>query len=330
MATLLVDNLRFHKDLDPILKAKEDFVYLLFLPPNTSHFLQPLDDLVFARYKAHLARLARELLLALKTTGIKRTPAEIITAVTAAAEKIAFDPQVIRDSFKNCGLWPMDYEMIEKMAYLNIGKPKHTSPTKSPKKTSREDYRKKVANMVMELHSRKQATRKKSEEANLRVTPTAEYGYLFDTDSIIANSKEVLRFREEKAREKERENERKAEIKDEKRIQKERKTEEKEQKLRERASIDEAKRLRSVGMKRKREDPPNLELNCIVKMCKLTWNTADKSKWMFCEHCDACCVCQGHWRDGSGKAVLNDHEGRCPHRPKKMQKVNEESISNNY
>ncbi len=324
VATLLVDNLRFHKDLDPIIKAKEAFVHLLFLPPNTSHFLQPLDDLVFARYKDHLARLARELLLAIKETDSKRTPAEIITAVTAAAEKIAFTPKAIRESFENCGMWPIDYEKIESMAYLNIGKPRHsTSPIKSPQKASREEYRKTVAGAVMILNSRKQATRKQSEKANLRVTPTVEYSKLYDTDSIIAKSEEVLRFKEEKAREKERDHERKAEINEEKRIQKERRMEEKEQKLREKVSIEEAKRLRGVGRKRKRDDPPDLELNCIVKGCKLTWNTADKSNWMFCEHCDACCVCQGHWRDGSGELILTDHEGRCPHHPRKKPRADE-------
>ncbi len=155
----------------------------------------------------------------------------------------------------------------------------------------------------------------------MRVTPTVEYGRLFDTDSIIANSAAVWRLKEEKAREREREKERKTEIKEEKRIQKDRKREERDQKSREKVSIDESKRLRGVGRKRKRDDPPELELNCIVKDCKLTWNTADKSKWMFCEHCDACCVCEGHWRGGTGKTVLDDHEDRCPHRPRKKPRV---------
>ncbi len=325
--TLLLDNLRFHKDLEPIIKAKDQFVHLLFLPPNTGYFLQPLDDLIFARYKDHLARLARELLLALKETSTRRSSAEIITAVTAAAEKIAFSPDAIKKSFENCGMWPINYEMIERMAYLNIGKPMGSSSSeKSPRKPTREDIRKKVADAVMELHSRKEYTRKRSEEAILRVTPTVEYGTLWDTDTIIAKSREVKEAKEEalllkaeQARGKEREMKRKAANKEENRIEKEKKAEEREQRAREKVNIDEAKHLRGVGSKRKRADPPELELWCIVKDCKLAWNTADKSKWRFCEHCDACCVCQGHWRDGSGQQILNDHEGRCPHRPRKKQ-----------
>jgi hypothetical protein len=267
--------------------------------------------------------------MALKGTTTKQSPALIITAVTSAAEKIAFSPDAIKLSFKNCGLWPINIQKIQDMAAINIGKPKDSpSPQKSPRKASRIDYRQKVADAVMELQSKKESTRKISEEANLRVTPTVEYGMLFDTDSIIAKSKEVRAAKEldallkaEIAREKDQERKRRAAIKEERRIEKESKADEKEQKLREKANIDEAKRLRGVGTKRKRDDPPELELNCIFKDCRLTWNTADASKWMFCEHCDACCVCQGHWQVPQGHQLLIDHEGRCPHRPRKKPKV---------
>ncbi len=267
--------------------------------------------------------------MALKGTTTKQSPTLIITAVTSAAEKIAFSPDAIKLSFKNCGLWPTDIQKIQDMAAINIGKPRIPPfPQKSPRKASGIDYRQKVADAVMELQSKKESTRKMSEQANLRVTPTVEYGMLFDTESIIAKSKEVSAAKEldaqlkaERAREKDREKEGRAAIKEERRIGKESKTEEKEQKLREKANIDEAKRLRGVGTKRKRADPPELELNCIVKDCRLTWNTADASKWMFCEHCDACCVCQGHWQVPQGHQLLIDHEGRCPHRPRKKPKV---------
>lgn len=328
MATLLTDNLRFHKDLEPIVKAKNNLVHLLLLPPNTSHFLQPLDDLVFAIYKTHLAKLARELLEALRGTVEKRTPAQIITAVTSAAETIAFKPENIQKSFENCGLWPLNFDLIERMAYLNIGKSKDLQSPQSPRKATREDFRKKVTNAVMALDNKKDSTRKKSEKANLRVTPTVEYATLFDTDSIIAKSEEAktakekaLLLKEERTRETELNKERMESIKEEKRLERERKLEEKEQKAREKVNIDEAKRLRGVGSKQKRADPPELELVCIVKDCKFAWNSADTSKWMFCEHCDACCVCPKHWRDSAWKTLLDDHEGRCPHRPKKKQKV---------
>ncbi len=67
----------------------------------------------------------------------------------------------------------------------------------------------------------------------MRVTPTVEYGMLFDTDSIIAKSKEVRAAKEldallkaEIAREKDQERKRRAAIKEERRIEKESKAEE--------------------------------------------------------------------------------------------------------
>lgn len=307
---------------------------MLLLPPNTSHFLQPLDDLVFAIYKSHLAKLALELLEALRGTGTKRSPAQIITGVTAAAESIAFAPDNIRESFRKCGMWPIDYAKIEEMAYLNIGKPVDSqSPQVSPRKATRDHCRKGYAAVVMELNLKKEYTRDRSEKANLRVTPTVEYATLFDTDSIIAKSEEAkagkemaLSVKAERDREKALEKVRTDALKDERRVEKERRLEEKEQKLREKVNIDEAKRLRGVGVKRKRADPPDLELSCIVKDCKLTWNSGDSSTWMFCDHCDACCVCQVHWRVSSGRSVLKEHETRCPHRPRKKQKVDEPAV----
>ena len=53
------------------------------------------------------------MLNALRGTKEKRTPAQIITTVTAAAEAIAFTPENIKKSFKNCGLWPINFEKIE-------------------------------------------------------------------------------------------------------------------------------------------------------------------------------------------------------------------------
>ncbi len=332
VATLFTDNLSFHRDVDPIVTAKENLVQLVFLPPNTSHFLQPLDDLVFARYKSHLARLARELLSAISGEGTKRTAAEIITAVTAAAEKIAFKPEVTQESFKNCGLWPLKFEKIMEMAYLNIGKTREAPSPPSPGRKSRKEYRRDVARVVMELNGRSSEIAAQSKNSNKRVTPTVEYETLYDSDSIIANSERTQAARAESARlkgekqiEKEKDKERRESLKQERRIIKEKKAEEKAQQLREKRNIDAAKEVRGVGTKRKRADPPDLELDCIVKDCSLTWNTADESNWMFCESCDACCVCEGHWRDGEGKAVLTAHETRCPHRPRKRAKRDEDS-----
>ena len=48
---LLTDNLGIHCQLDSIKKALESDYYQIYFLPNCSHFIQPLDDILFANLK---------------------------------------------------------------------------------------------------------------------------------------------------------------------------------------------------------------------------------------------------------------------------------------
>ena len=48
---LLADNLNCHRTLPVLQKAKQLHIQLQMLTPNASHFLQPLDDTLFAAFK---------------------------------------------------------------------------------------------------------------------------------------------------------------------------------------------------------------------------------------------------------------------------------------
>ncbi len=85
---LVSNNLSFHRDIDALSLLAKSLIYMNFLPPNTTHFTQPLDDLVFAIYKSELRRWAEKLLNALQAVGEKSTPLEIITAVQPMAVKV--------------------------------------------------------------------------------------------------------------------------------------------------------------------------------------------------------------------------------------------------
>lgn len=56
--TLLAGNLGIHHDADVAQIALRHGVSLVFLPPNTSHFLQPLAQEAFAIYKSVLDKFA--------------------------------------------------------------------------------------------------------------------------------------------------------------------------------------------------------------------------------------------------------------------------------
>ncbi len=120
--TLLLDNLAVHHKPGPLLAAFDSNVKVQFLPPNTSHFLQPLDDKVFAIFKQQLATLATNFADALAWQGEKSTPLEIITAVSSIASKVAFKKQNIVESFANCDIWPFSPEKIRLAAGVNVGK----------------------------------------------------------------------------------------------------------------------------------------------------------------------------------------------------------------
>ena len=318
---LLTDNLRFHHNLNPIIVAKNKLVHMVFLPPNTSHFLQPLDDLVFARYKTHLARLARELAAALHQQGDRMTALEIITAVTAAAEEIAFKEEIVRKSFENCGLWPLNPEKIMTLAYLNIAKQDPAETTEKPTKLakgdriSKKEYIRKIQNVMTAYNTKNANVLSSVKQKNVRVSATTEYESMWDTastmkkgNSTAENARVLLQRKQEKLNV----------LKQKKELI--------DQKIIERSNMDEAKATR--GFKRDRDgnfgEPGSMEVRYIVKECKYWWNAGTDDNWRFCDHCDANGVCAAHWDEGpegSGQRVLEGHEERCPRRPKKKQKL---------
>ena len=107
---LFGDQLAAHKSPDTVEKALKNNVMCWLLPANTSHFLQPLDDTIFAWFKQELKMVGKKL-------GFSHsiTPDEITLALYNAgykAERIAFTPCVIQKAFANTGLWPFNPDRI--------------------------------------------------------------------------------------------------------------------------------------------------------------------------------------------------------------------------
>lgn len=96
-----------------------------FLPPYTSHFLQPLDDVLFAVYKTQLNLLARKL-----NSALAMTPGDeddfsntVLSAAHHIAVSKAFTKERIKKSFANTGIFPFDKEKILSRGHQNIGAP---------------------------------------------------------------------------------------------------------------------------------------------------------------------------------------------------------------
>ena len=116
---LFGDQLAAHKVPSTVKDALEMGVMCWLLPANTSHFLQPLDDTIFARFKKILGSSAAKIRL-----HQDASPLQIRMAMNQAgfeAEKEAFTDRVIQRSFQNTGLYPFDPERILHLLDLNAG-----------------------------------------------------------------------------------------------------------------------------------------------------------------------------------------------------------------
>ncbi len=344
VSTLLLDNLAIHRTFEPLLDALSKSVRVQFLPPNTSHFLQPLDDKVFAIYKSVLAQLAQRLAAALRSNGEKATAREIITAASSFAVAAAFKPSVIVESFANCHLWPFDADKIQEAAEVNTGQVIVLKSPKSGPKYDSKTIQLKVAAIYAKKAERDRSLISGSKTKNRRVGMTVKYGQLSSVEQVIKTNQEKEEAEAEAAEaahdallSKMVEAELKLRAKEEKAeaaaLKRELKAAEAEAKRIANLAIAEAKLDKANakpaprGRKRKRQDKDAEESSedpssylCNVMKCESKWNGA--SDWHWCDHCLTYGICSHHWETnrGNGKELLLDHERRCGVRAKKPRK----------
>ncbi len=311
-ATVLVDNLEIHHSVEPIIKAKKNGVYLFFLPPNTSHFLQPLDNLVFAIYKTQLAILANQL-LAIVNKDHKLSPLEIITAVTRKAEAYAFAPEKIKASFANCHIWPLDCDAILEAAKINVGL--ISSKERSPKdRTPQEEKRLNAQEVATQAYIRRSGRKEEVAQSHLavvtRISATSKYETLIHSDAIIDNSKKLAQEKDDEKRRKE------AVIVE--------KTEKKAERARVAAEKRAAKELKAAeklssgpkkAAKRKRASPIFRCQNCTRE-----WNQVDI--WNWCQLCGEYGHCPECKEEGGELLVEHLDECKAPKRKRARKDLN--------
>lgn len=310
-----------------------------FLPPNTSHFLQPLDDKIFAIYKSKLAQLARRLADALASKNQRATALEIITAVSASAVAAAFSPAKIAESFSNCNIWPYRKEKIRESSLINIGevlisKKETAAPIKRGGYDSKA-LQQKAALALIAKKKRMEETISQFKDTKKVRSMVVKYGVLSSTEKVELESQRLAQEKEEKveesriaAQEKMIEKEIKLRKKEDDLADKEKKKKEKEaeaelkkkeaEKKKSEKLAEEAKRRKdSFGKKRKRgENDDDIEHMCVSRGCPEIWDGL--AAWQWCAHCQVHGYCLAHWEAGQEDMV--DHEERaCPRRPKKQK-----------
>jgi hypothetical protein len=102
-AHLFCDNLAAHKTPRLLAHMVTRNVLMWSLPPNTSHFTQPLDAEAFATFKAMLERIRSQMVLDQLLAGVEFQS----TVVHAAHDALAYlTPGVVKKSFETTGLFP--------------------------------------------------------------------------------------------------------------------------------------------------------------------------------------------------------------------------------
>jgi len=107
---LFTDNLRCHCTKGVLELAEQLHVHLNMFSPNSSHFLAPLDNKMFAVFKSKLEMGYDEMLEASSLTGTKHKAP--LCAVIRDAFFVAFAPPVVRESYANVGVWPFRPDIV--------------------------------------------------------------------------------------------------------------------------------------------------------------------------------------------------------------------------
>jgi len=233
---LIGDNLNVHHDLNVMKVALENHIYQCFLVQNTSHWSQPLDNLLFARLKQEISLSTQS------NTYLQCFTSEniisLVDTVLQAVQK-AFTPKTIISSFKETGLFPFDKEKIEKLARENhVHESSHYQPTEQV-----EYLREKTAAGIQTYMKTLQTKADEKSKTIKQVKVRVQKNKGFDVEEILHNVKlaelvvEKLQKTKEKAKEEqekdrkrkrekeEREKEDRKRMKQEKRAEQEKKKE---------------------------------------------------------------------------------------------------------
>ncbi|CAC5411815.1 unnamed protein product [Mytilus coruscus] len=107
---LIIDNHSSHLSIPVIDMAIEHGIEILGLPPHTSHFLQPLDQ-IFHPLRSGYSELALNIGLVKADMVIKKNKFAI---VLQQAQDKAWSPHVIKQGFRKTGLYPLNSTAIDK------------------------------------------------------------------------------------------------------------------------------------------------------------------------------------------------------------------------
>lgn len=97
-----------HQTFEFLSACEEKHIIAFPFLPHTTHFSQPLDDKPFLSYKQKFKVLNNHIIRYGGDLSDKRS---FFTHIARARDK-AFKLSIIRESFKNCGIWPFNPDKV--------------------------------------------------------------------------------------------------------------------------------------------------------------------------------------------------------------------------
>lgn len=120
---ILLDNVSCHYVTLTWMELKEHGIDCVFLPKNTTHCLQPLDNVYFKEWRSHLSKRAGLATLLQEPGGDVQVHNSLVTFAQEAEQKIT--AETIKKSFANTGIYPFSPVKIGKIihAVFHPGQP---------------------------------------------------------------------------------------------------------------------------------------------------------------------------------------------------------------
>jgi hypothetical protein len=290
---LIGDNLKTHRNVEVIKKALNNGVYMNFLVQNTTHWSQPLDNLLFARLKQEIKSLAEN--LAYLQMFTEKHVFSLVDVVLEAAHK-AFTHDTVMSAFKSTGLVPFNHDKIEELARKN-----HDPATDTYVPNERDEYiiNKVVKSLTTYLSQvKKEANEKEGKITKVRARVVRNEMYF--AEDILAADKKRREEEEKKALETEREKQKKFD-------ERKRKREEVEVKKQATFAARAAKKAQKDEEREKKRRKK--ETNTCKAKCGRTCKTGPE--WVGCSHCETFWVCPECYRKRTVKQQVAKHEREC-------------------
>ena len=305
-----MDNLTQHLNVEIIKSSFEKEILCYFLPPKTTHFLQPLDNLVFAAFKKYLYQITDD--IRFKETFSNRqntvTTSSILNIVYDAEFKILSGKRLIKKSFQVTGIYPFDPDKIRRNALESI------SGINTPNDTSQDC----VKNMIETATTA--CTKLLVSKSSVALTPSrgasVKSNYVYNFSGLLERQRDIEKANLEKqiqVQQKKKESENRKRIAKEKRQQ---------SNTNNRAtSVNKRRRKENSNSKTDRGDSNSSKSNVcqenihnIYKKCEFCVRTIETWEgWTGCEYCTNfwfCFVCINTRLSEYTKA-MDSHENNC-------------------